>query len=131
MNIRYIGIVTAAAVAFSPQAQDRPLVQNALSRYAQDEAAESEYAYTEEYQIKNFDARNKVTSAHTDKYEAFLLEDVPYLRKTEEDGHPLAGKSAEEEMRKYLKAAEERKGMTLTQKQASARTKSLQLDTRS
>jgi hypothetical protein len=31
-------------------------------------------------------------------------------------------------MRKYLKAAEERKGMTLTQKQASARTKSLQLD---
>lgn len=128
MRIKHIGIATAAAAVFSLQAQDIPLVQSALSNYAQDEAAKSEYAYTEEYQIKNFDKHGKITSDHTNKYEAFLLEGVPYLRKTEEDGRPLAGKSAKEEMQKYLKAAEERKGMTLTQKQASARTKSLQLD---
>ncbi|MFP5204580.1 MAG: hypothetical protein ACLGSH_04415 [Acidobacteriota bacterium] len=127
MRIRYI-CLAAVATAFSLQAQNVSLVQGALNNYAQDEAIKSEYAYTEEYQIKNFDKHGKITSDHTSKYEAFLLEGVPYLRKTEEDGHPLVGKSAKVEMQKYLKAVEERKRMTLTQKLASARNKSLTLN---
>lgn len=128
MKFRYIGIATVAATVLSLQAQDASLVQSALSNYAKDEAVRSDYAYTEEYQIKNLDRHGKVTSDHTSEYEAVMLEGVPYLRETEEEGQPLSGKRAEEEMQKYLKAAEERKGMTLVQKQESVRTKSLQLD---
>lgn len=127
MKIRFIGMSMAAAVLFL-QAQDLTLVQTAVHNYLKDEAASSDYAYTQEYQIKNFNRHGKTTSDHSYKYEAVLLEGVPYLRKTEEDGHPLAGKSAEDEMQKYLKAGEERRGMTLAQKQESARTKSLRLD---
>jgi hypothetical protein len=54
-----------AAAVFSLQAQDVPLVQSALSNYTKDEAAKSYYAYTEEYQIKNFDRCGKITSDHT------------------------------------------------------------------
>ncbi len=67
----------------------------------------------------NFNKRGKTTDDETKKYENVFVEGLPYSRLVEHNGKPLEGKTAEEEQKRYDKAVEERKNMSLDEKRHS------------
>jgi len=68
---------------------------------------------------RNFDESGKTTIDETKKYENVFVEGLPYSRLVEHNGKPLEGKAAEEEQKRYDKAVEERRKMSLDEKRHS------------
>jgi hypothetical protein len=67
----------------------------------------------------NFDKNGKTTVDESAKYENVFVEGLPYSRKVEKNGKPLTGKDADWEQRRYDKAVDERKNMSLDEKRHS------------
>ena len=68
---------------------------------------------------RNFDKNGKTTVDESAKYENVFVEGLPYSRKVEKNGKPLTGKDADWEQKRYDKAVEERKKMSLNEKRHS------------
>jgi hypothetical protein len=68
---------------------------------------------------RNFDKSGKTTVDESAKYENVFVEGLPYSRKVEKNGKPLTGKDADWEQKRYDKAVEERKKMSLEEKRHS------------
>jgi len=75
-----------------------------------------QYTSDELWHNQNFDKNGKKTVDESAKYENVFVEGLPYRRKVEQNGKPLAGKAAEEEEKRYEKAVAERRSMSLQQK---------------
>jgi outer membrane lipoprotein-sorting protein len=68
---------------------------------------------------RNFNKSGKTTVDESAKYENVFVEGLPYSRKVEKNGKPLTGKDADWEQKRYDKAVEERKKMSLNEKRHS------------
>jgi len=68
---------------------------------------------------RNFNKNGKTTVDESAKYENVFVEGLPYSRKVEKNGKPLTGKDADEEQKRYDKAVDERKKMSLNEKRHS------------
>jgi hypothetical protein len=110
----------AAASDNSPNA----LIQTALNRFNANQKQAYAYTYLELWHNQNFDKRGRLKANESARFESVFIDDMPYLRKIEEDGEPLTGRFARREEKKYEAAVRARKGMTLEQKQAEMRAKS-------
>lgn len=75
-----------------------------------------QYTWDELWHNQNFDKSGKATVDESANYENVFVEGLPYSRKVEENGKPLTGKAAEEEEKRYDRAVEERKQMSLEEK---------------
>jgi len=64
----------------------------------------------------NYGKNGKKTVDESAKYENVFVEGLPYRKKVESNGKPLNGKAAEKEEKRYEKAVEERRGMSIAQK---------------
>ena len=65
---------------------------------------------------RNFDKSGKTTIDESTKYENVFVEGLPYSRKVEKNGKLLTGKDADWEQKRYDKAVDERKKMSLDEK---------------
>jgi hypothetical protein len=75
-----------------------------------------QYTSVELWHNVNFDKSGKKTLDDSAKFENVFVEGLPYRKKVEENGKPLTGKAAEEEQKRYDKAVEERRKMSLEEK---------------
>lgn len=75
-----------------------------------------QYNWDELWHNQNFDKNGKATVDESAKYENVFVEGLPHSRKVEENGKPLTGKAATEEEKRYEKALEERRHMSLEEK---------------
>lgn len=75
-----------------------------------------QYTSVELWHNVNFDKSGKKTLDESAKFENVFVEGLPYRKKVEENGKPLTGKAAEEEQKRYDKAVEERKKMSIEEK---------------
>lgn len=75
-----------------------------------------QYTSVEFWHNLNWDKKGKKTDDESAKYENVFVEGLPYRRKVEENGKPLTGKAAAKEEKRYEKAVDERKHMTLDEK---------------
>lgn len=78
-----------------------------------------QYTSDEFWHNLNFDKSGKTTVDESAKYENVFVEGLPYRKKIEANGKPLAGKAAAAEEGRYEKAVRERRGMTTEQKRMS------------
>ena len=78
---------------------------------------QQQYTSDELWHNVNYDKNGKKTLDETAKYENVFVEGLPYRKKVEANGKPLSGKAAEEEEKRYDKAVEERRSMSVVQKQ--------------
>lgn len=76
-----------------------------------------QYTSVELWHNLNWDKKGKKTDDESAKYENVFVEGLPYHRQVEENGKPLTGKAAAKEEQRYKKAVEERKHMSMEQKQ--------------
>lgn len=75
-----------------------------------------QYTSDEFWHNVNFDKNGKKTVDESAKYEHVFVEGLPYRKKVEVNGKPLSGKAAQEEEKRYEKAVEQRRGMSIAQK---------------
>ncbi len=68
---------------------------------------------------RNFNKNGKTTVDESARYENVFVEGLPYSRKVEKNSKPLTGKDADEEQKRYDKAVEDRKKMSLEEKRHS------------
>src|ERR1035437_3667170 len=68
---------------------------------------------------RNFNKSGKTTIDESAKYENVFVEGLPYSRKVEKNGKLLTDKDADWEQKRYDKAVEERKKMSLDEKRHS------------
>lgn len=78
-----------------------------------------QYTCDEFWRNQNFDKNGKATVDESAKYENLFVEGLPYRKKVETNGKPLAGNDAAAEEKRYAKAARERRAMTIEQKRMS------------
>jgi hypothetical protein len=114
------GFAQTAASDGSPNA----LIQTALDHFNENQKQAYAYTYLELWHNQNFNKHGRLKANESAGFESVFINDMPYLRKIEEDGEPLRGRAARREERKYEAAVQARKGMTLEQKQAEMRAKS-------
>jgi len=81
-----------------------------------------QYTSDEFWHNRNFDKKGKTTLDESAKCENVFVEGLPYRKKVEANGKPLAGKEAEAEEKRYEKAVRERRAMTTEQKRMSLHT---------
>lgn len=114
----------AFAQAAASDSSPDPFIQTALEHFNANQKQTYAYTYLELWHNQNFDKRGRLKANESAKFESVFIDDMPYLRKIEEDGEPLTGRAARREEKKYEAAVRARKGMTLEQKQAEMRAKS-------
>jgi hypothetical protein len=120
-------LLSSSAAFAQPAASDSsldPLIPTALERFNANQKQAYAYTYLELWHNQNFDKRGRLKANESARFESVFIDDMPYLRKIEEDGEPLKGRAARREEKKYEVAVRARKGMTLEQKQAEMRAKS-------
>lgn len=120
-------LLSPGAFAQSSHSDNSPnaLIQKALEHFNANKKQSYAYTCIELWHNQNFNKRGKLKTDQSAKFESVFIEDLPYLRKIEENGKPLTGKAARREEEKYEAAVETRKGMSLEQKQAEMRVKNL------
>lgn len=78
-----------------------------------------QYTSDEFFHNRNFDKNGTTTVDESAKYENVFVEGLPYRKRVEANGKPLAGKEANAEQTRYDKAVRERRAMTTEQKRMS------------
>jgi hypothetical protein len=114
----------ALGQAANPDSSPNALIQNALARYNANKHQAYAFTYIELWHNQNF-SHGKLKTDESAKFESIFIEDLPYLRKIEENGKPLTAGAAREEEEKYEAAVKARRGMTLEQKQEEMQTRNL------
>jgi hypothetical protein len=120
-------LLSSSAAFAQPTASDSSpdeLIRTALDHFNANTRQAYAYTYIELWRNQNFDKRGRLKADESAKFESVFIDDMPYLRKIEEDSAPLTGRAARREEKKYEAAVRARKGMTLEQKQAEMRAKS-------
>jgi hypothetical protein len=107
------GISMAQAPAAIPSEKDLPalLARMQASRLANWDL-EQQYTSEELWHNRNWDKNGNSTLDKTAKFENLFVEGLPYRRKVEENGKPLAGTEAEVEEKHYEQAVTERKNLS-------------------
>jgi hypothetical protein len=120
-----IFLFTSSALGQNAASDSSPdsLIQKALEYFNANQKQAYSYTYTELWHNQNFDKRGRLKTDESAKFESVFIDDLPYLRKIEQDGEPLTGRAARKEEKRYEAAVRARKGMTLKQKQAEMRAK--------
>ena len=120
-------LLSPGAFAQSSHSDNPPnaLIQKALEHFNANKKQAYAYTYIELWHNQNFNKHGKLKTDQSAKFESVFIEDLPYLRKIEENGKPLTGKAARQEEEKYEAAVKARKGMSLEQKQAEMRVENL------
>jgi len=109
----------AMAVSASPQDTGdnlAALLQRMSVSQQRNWKLQQQYTSDELWHNVNYDKNGKKTVDESVKYENVFVEGLPYRKKVEVNGKPLSGKAAEGEEKRYKKAVEERRGMSLAQK---------------
>jgi hypothetical protein len=106
-----------------PDSSPQVLINQALERFSANKKEAYAYTYIELWRNQNFSKHGRLKTDENAKFESVFIDDLPYLRKIEENGKPLTCNAARKEEEKYDAAVKERKGMTLEQKQAEMQVK--------
>lgn len=107
----------AAAQNLSPAATDlNAIVARMQSSLKVNGMLAEQYTSDELWHNVNVNKDGKTTVDESAKYENVFVEGLPYRRKVDENGKPLAGKAAAEEEKRYKKAVEERRTMSVAEK---------------
>ena len=111
---------TASSQTVLPESRDLSALLGRMEQHskANGKLAE-EYTSVMFWHNRNFDKSGKTTVDESAKYENVFIEGLPYSRKVEKNGKPLTGKDADWEQRRYDKAVDERKNMSLDEKRHS------------
>lgn len=109
-------VLTCAAAAQDNGADVVGLLQRLQASQKSNWKLQQQYTSDELWHNVNYDKNGKKTMDETAKYENVFVEGLPYRKKVEANGKPLSGKAAEEEEKRYDKAVEERRGMSVAQK---------------
>ena len=121
---RRLGItLLCAALACAAAAQNSSgdvaaLLQRMQANQKANGKLEQQYTSDELWHNVNFGKKGKQTLDTSAKYENVFVEGLPYRKKVEENGKPLTGEAAEAEEKRYEKAVEERRNMSLAQKRS-------------
>ncbi len=107
----------ASAQAALPEGRDlNALLERMEQHLKANEKLAEQYTSVMFWHNRNFDKSGKTTFDESAKYENVFVEGLPYSRKVEKNGKPLTGKDADWEQKRYDKAVEERKKMSLDEK---------------
>ena len=106
-----------------PDSSPQTLINQALERFSANKKEAYAYTYIELWRNQNFSKHGRLKTDESAKFESVFIDDLPYLRKIEENGKPLTCNAARKEEEKYEAAVKERKGMTLEQKQTEMQVK--------
>jgi hypothetical protein len=101
------------------------LIRNALRQFNANKKEAYAYTYIELWRNQNFNRHGKLRKNMSAGFESIFIDDLPYLRKIQENGKPLTAQAARLENERYEAAVKARRGMTLEQKQAELRFKNL------
>lgn len=110
----------ASAQASLPEGRDLNALLERMEQHSKANGKLAEqYTSVMFWHNRNFDKNGKTTVDESAKYENVFVEGLPYSRKVEKNGKPLTGKDADWEQKRYDKAVEERKKMSLDEKRHS------------
>jgi hypothetical protein len=124
-TMRSIGAAaTIALVAATLVAEESPrplpngneLVRSMVERQRSFEKALDEYTYDLLTTEAKLDDKDSVKEAHLRRYEIFFVKGQPVRRLVEEDGRPLVGAKAENELKRVSKAAEKARARKRSEK---------------
>ena len=113
------GAPPAAQAPAQPVANLPALLAQVQANVAKNGKLLEQYTSDEFWHNRNFDKNGKITLDESAKYENVFVEGLPYRKKVEANGKPLAGKEAAAEEERYEKAVSERRLMTTEQKRMS------------
>lgn len=116
-------ILAASAQTTSlPRGKDlTALIERMKTNQTANDKVAQQYTSVMVWHNLNFNKSGKTTVDESKKYENVFVEGLPYSRLVEYNGKPLEGKAAEAEQKRYDKAVEERKNMSLDEKRHSFR----------
>lgn len=112
------GLYAAAQATITPDdGTSLPaLLDRMQTNWSRNGVMAQQYTSIEFWHNVNFDKKGKKTDDESAKFENVFVEGLPYRKKVGESGKPLTGKAAEEEEKRYDKAVDERRGMSIDQK---------------